>query len=219
VTLLDGSRATVGADTKLVIAPDFGTTVRAVKLEGTALFAVAPGGKHEFNVRTGDDVSVTATGTTFGVYAYPSDDRIVVGVREGSVTVKSDKETREVGAAKGVVVAKDGAMRDASAGDLDEAMAWTDHKLVVANRPLREAIKQMNRWYALDLRVADSSLLARPVTVNASLESSRDAIAGLEKTGKLAFGYDADKKMVLSDVGMGGDVVKPATPKGTGRRR
>jgi ferric-dicitrate binding protein FerR (iron transport regulator) len=219
VTLLDGSRATVGADTKLVIAPDFGTTVRAVKLEGAALFAVAPGGKHEFLVRTGDDVSVTAAGTTFGVYAYPGDERVVVGVREGAVTVKSDKGTREVEASKGVVVAKDGAMSDASAGDLDEALAWTQQKLVVANRPLRDAIKQMNRWYALDLRVADSSLLARPVTVNASLESSRDAIAGLEKTGRLAFGYDADRKMVLSDAGAAGDVEKPASAPAKRTRR
>ena len=208
VTLLDGSRATVGADTKLVIAPDFGTTLRAVKLEGAALFTVAPAQKHEFYLRAGDDVSVTAMGTTFGVYAYPADDRIIVGVREGAVRVKSDKETREVAAAKGVVVAKDGAMRDASAGELDEALAWAENKFVVANRPLRDAIKQMNRWYSLELKVADSALLNRPVTVNASLESSRDAIAALEKTGKLTFGYDADRKMVLSDAAAAGRTTK-----------
>jgi len=200
VTLLDGSKASIGADTKLVIAPDFGTTVRALKLEGAALFTVAPNHKHEFHVRTGDN-SVTATGTTFSVYAYPDDEMMIVSVREGAVRVKAGKETRDVAASKGLVVTKGGEMRDASASELEEALAWTQNKVVIVDRPLRAAIKQMARWYALDLGVTDSSLLNRPVTVRADLQSSRDAISALEKSGKLAFGYDEDRKMVLRDAG------------------
>jgi ferric-dicitrate binding protein FerR (iron transport regulator) len=198
VTLLDGSRATLGADSKLVIAPDFGTTVRAVKLDGAALFTVAPGQQHEFYVRAGN-ATVTATGTTFGVHAYPADETVVVGVREGSVRVKAD-ETRDVEARRGVVVTKTGAIRDASAAELEEALGWTEDRFVVANRPLRQALKAITRWYATELVVRDSTLLNRPVTVTASLQSSRDAIAALEKTGRLAFGYEG-KTMVLRDAG------------------
>ena len=198
VTLLDGSRAALGADSKLVIAPDFGTTVRATKLDGAALFTVAPGQKHEFYVRAGP-ATITATGTTFGVYAYPDDETAVVVVREGTVTVKAD-ETREVQARRGVVVTKGGAMRDASPAELDEALGWTENRFVIANRPLRHALKAINRWYATEVVVRDSALLNRPVTVSASLQSPADAIAALEKTGKLAFGYEDDgKTRVLRD--------------------
>lgn len=199
VELLDGSRAAIGADTKLIIAPDFGSTVRAVKLEGAALFTANPAHKHEFMVRAGD-ASVTATGTTFGVYAYPGDETIIVGVREGSVRVKAADDTRDVAAPKGVVVSKSGAIRDASPGELEEGLAWSENQFVLADRPLRHALKAMNRWYAMTLQVRDSSLLTRPVSVKASLQSSRDAIAGLEKTGKLAFGYEG-QTMVLTDAG------------------
>ena len=199
VTLLDGSQTALGADTKLVIAPDFGATVRAVKLDGAALFTVAPGQKHEFYVRTGD-ATVTATGTTFGVHSYPGDETIVVGVRDGSVRVKAGGDTRDVAAPRGVVVTKGGEMRDATAAELEEGLGWTEARFVVANRPLRQAIKGMARWYATELVVRDSALLTRPVTVKASLESSRDAIAALEKSGRLAFGYEG-KTMVLRDAG------------------
>jgi ferric-dicitrate binding protein FerR (iron transport regulator) len=153
VTLLDGSRAALGADSKLVVAPDFGTTIRASKLDGSALFTVAPGQKHEFYVRAGP-ATITATGTTFGVYAYPDDETAVVVVREGSVTVKAD-ETRDVAARRGVVVTKDGDLRDASPAELDEALGWTENRFVVANRPLRHALKAINRWYATELVVRD----------------------------------------------------------------
>jgi ferric-dicitrate binding protein FerR (iron transport regulator) len=215
VELLDGSKASIGADTKLVIAPDFGTTLRAVKLEGAAKFVVAPGQKHPFYVRTGDN-SVTATGTTFVVYSYPDDQTMTVAVIEGSVTVKTKEESRDVAASKAVVVAKTGEMHDATTGELEEATAWTNNRFTVANRPLREALRQINRWYALDVRVADSTLLARPVSVDADLQSSRDAIAGLEKTGKLAFDYDEDKKMILRDAGAA--PAKPAAPSRARRR-
>jgi transmembrane sensor len=198
VELVDGSRAALGADSKLVIAPDFGAVVRAVKLEGAALFTVAPGQKHDFYVRAGN-ARVTATGTTFGVHAYPADETIVVGVREGSVTVKAD-DTRDVAAPRGVVITKDGTVRDASAPELEEALSWTENRFVITNRPLRHAVKQVSRWYATDLVVHDSALLARPVTVSVSLQSSRDAIAALEKTGKLAVNQEG-KAMVVRDAG------------------
>jgi ferric-dicitrate binding protein FerR (iron transport regulator) len=200
VTLLDGSRAALGADTKLVIAPDFGTVVRAVKLEGAALFTVAPGQKHEFYVRAGD-ATVTATGTTFGVHAYPADETIVVGVREGAVHVKADG-TRDVEAPRGVVVTKNGAVRDASPAELEEALGWTEDRFVIANRPLRQALNAINRWYAMQLTVRDSSLLTRPVTVRASLQSSGEAIAALEKSGRLTSAEEG-KTTVLREAGAG----------------
>jgi transmembrane sensor len=196
VTLLDGSRAALGADTKLVIAPDFGTTLRAIKVDGAALFTVAPAQKHPFYVRAGN-ATVTATGTTFGVHGFLGEP-VVVGAKEGSVHVKSADAERDVTAPNGVVVTEKGEIRDATPAELDEALGWTDDQFAVANRPLRDALRRINRWYAIDIVVRDSALLTRPVSVKASLKASGDAIAALEKSGRLKFGYE-DKTMVLTD--------------------
>jgi transmembrane sensor len=208
VTLLDGSRAALGADSKLVIAPDFGSNVRAAKLEGTALFTVAPGNRHPFQVRAGN-ASVTATGTTFGVHAFPADSEVTVVAREGSVTVKATGGTRDVAAAKGLVVTKAGVIRDATQHDLDRALGWTEDRLVIVDRPLRDALREMARWYGYDIKVRDSTLLNRSVSVTARLQSPRDAIAALERSSKLKFDYeDEGRTMVLRD-----PAAKPAKTK------
>ena len=208
VTFLDGSRATLGADSKLVIAPDFGGNVRASKLEGTALFTVAPGNRHPFQVRAGN-TSITATGTTFGVHAYPAEDEVTVVAREGTVTVKADDGTRDVAASQGVVVTKAGVIRDATQRDLDRALGWTEDRLVIAERPLRDALRDMSRWYALEIKVRDSTLLNRSVSLKAGLQSPRDAIAALERSSGLKFDYeDEGRTMVLRD-----PAAKPAKTK------
>jgi ferric-dicitrate binding protein FerR (iron transport regulator) len=208
VTLLDGSRAALGADTKLVIAPDFGSNVRAAKLEGAALFTVASGNRNPFQVRAGN-ASVTATGTTFGVHAYPGDDEVTVVAREGSVTVKATGGTRDVAAGRGLVVTKAGVIRDASASDLDRGLGWMDDRLVITDRPLRSALREMSRWYGYDIRVRDSTLLNRSVSLTAGLRTPRDAIAALERSSKLKFDYeDEGRTMVLRDPG-----AKPAAKK------
>jgi ferric-dicitrate binding protein FerR (iron transport regulator) len=199
VTLLDGSRAALGADSKLVIAPDFGATVRAARLEGTALFTVAAGNRHPFQLRAGN-ASVTATGTAFGVRAYPGDDDVTVVVREGSVSVKAADGSRDVAAGRGLVVTKAGAIRDATAADLARTLSWTEDRLIIADRPLRDALREMSRWYGYDIKVRDSTLLNRPVSVTAGLQSPRDAVAALERSGKLKFDYEDDgRTMVLRD--------------------
>jgi ferric-dicitrate binding protein FerR (iron transport regulator) len=191
VTLLDGSRASLGADSKLVIAPDFGATVRAAKLEGTAMFTVAPGNRHPFLIRAGN-TSVTATGTTFGVHAYPGDDDVTVVAREGSVTVKAEGGTRDVAAGQGLVVTKAGGIRDAAGPDIDRALGWTENRFAMAERPLRDVLRAMSRWYGLDIKVRDSTLLNRTVTVAADLQSPRDAITAVERSGRLTFDYEPD---------------------------
>ncbi|MDQ3950938.1 MAG: FecR domain-containing protein [Gemmatimonadota bacterium] len=208
VTLLDGSRAALGADSKLVIAPDFGATVRAAKLEGAAVFTVAPGNRHPFQVRAGN-ASVTASGTTFGLRAYPGDADVTVVAREGSVTVKAADGTRVIAAGQGLVVTTAGVIRDATAADLGRALSWTEDRLVIADRPLRDALREMSRWYGYDIKVRDSTLLNRPVNVTAGLQSPRDAVAALERSGGLKFDYeDEGRTMVLRDA-----AAKPAKTK------
>jgi transmembrane sensor len=217
VTLLDESKATLGPDSKLVIAPDFGSTVRAMKLEGAAMFTVAPGNRHPFQVRTGN-ASITANGTTFGVRAYPDDPVVTIGVREGEVVVKAGGEGHSVGAGRVVTVTKGGELRPLGATAMDDAFGWAGGgPVVISSRPLRQALPELQRWFALDLKVRDSTLLNRQVSASAKLESPRDAIAAVERSGKLKFDYEGTT-MVLRDAGAAPAENKP-TPNRTTRNK
>jgi transmembrane sensor len=196
-TLRDGSTVKLGPDTKLTRSVSYGTNLRAVKLEGAASFQVAPGKVEPFAVRVRDH-TIMATGTAFDVTAYPREPAVFVRVREGSVTLKVDGEPHPLSAGQAVRITDDNKIEPASGAVLDEAVAWSDGKFVVANRPLREALALMTRWYRIELQVRDSSLLTRPVSASASLESSREAIAAIEKSANLKFDYEG-KTMVLRD--------------------
>ena len=174
LTLTDGSRATLGADSKMSIPPSFGEPMRALALEGAASFNVQDGGTRPFHVRT-PQAMVTAVGTAFDVRAFPSDGRTLVRVREGTVTVRAREgdETRTLAAGDFVEVGANGAMRDVANDARDGAFAWADNRMVLRGRPLREAIAEAHRWFGLTLLVPDSALLARPVNVDVELGATR----------------------------------------------
>lgn len=185
----DGTDVTLGGDSKLTVPPGFGDRLRGVGLEGTGTFAVAPAQPLIFQVRA-KDVAIKATGTTFTVRAYPDENFVAVQVKEGQVTVQSQKEPRALTAGQAIFVDAAGAMREPTRQEMDEALAWADGRMVMTQKPMREALHHLQRWYALGLVVRDSSIMDRQVSMNVSLDSSRNAITALEQSANVKFGYE-----------------------------
>jgi ferric-dicitrate binding protein FerR (iron transport regulator) len=80
-------------------------------------------------------------------------------------------------------------LRPATTDERDAADAWRNGTLAVTNRPLREVLPQLRRWYGLDIHAEQPAFLERPVSFRASLDSSRQAIRGVEQSTGLEFGY------------------------------
>jgi ferric-dicitrate binding protein FerR (iron transport regulator) len=91
-------------------------------------------------------------------------------------------------------------MRDPTPQELDEALAWADGRLVMTQKPMPEALNHLQRWYALGLVVRDSSIMDRSVTMNVSLDSSRNAIAALEQSANVKFGYEGRVRVLRDGV-------------------
>jgi ferric-dicitrate binding protein FerR (iron transport regulator) len=197
LTLTDETRAVLGGDSRLQIPKAFGDPNRAVSLEGAASFTPARNAERPFHVRTAQAM-VTATGTVFDVRAVKQEARTLVRVREGTVTVRVGDEARTLAAGDAIAVAGDGSVRPLAGAARAEAFAWADGRLVFTNRPLREALGEVQRWTVLSLSVPDTRLLDRPVSVAVELGATRALLAALEKTGRLKFDYEA-QRMVLRD--------------------
>jgi ferric-dicitrate binding protein FerR (iron transport regulator) len=200
VTLDDGSTVRLAPDSKLSIPSNFGPKVRAVKLQGAGSFTIAKGVDREFRVYAGDAI-VAATGTAFTVRHYAEDSTVTVVVTEGAVEVRGAKNARSLSAGSALVVAgKDVEARAASPDERDAADGWRTGILSITNRQLRDVLPQLKRWYNLDVKALDTSTLARTVTLRASLDSSRQAIRGVEKSTGLEFGYEG-QAMVFREPG------------------
>lgn len=192
-----GDTVAIAADTKIVVGGDYGTKVRAVKVDGAANFHVSGGVHFEAIVK---DVSVSPTAAAvFAVRGYKDDPAVIVRAKEGEVKVTAGKATRTLAAGQAVAIGADDAMSDPTADALDQAMAWTDGKVIFNNTPLKTVMAEMARWYNVPVTAKDTSLYSRPVTMSVGLESSKDAIAALEQSANVKFTYDKDSKPVLED--------------------
>ena len=189
LTLGDGTDVTLGGDSRLTVPSGFGDRLRGVGLEGAGTFVVAAGRPTVFQVRAGN-VAFKAVGTTFTVRAYPDEDYVAVKVKDGQVNVEGGGDPRSVTAGQAVFVSKEGTFREPTQQELDEALGWAEGRLVLTQEPMPQALHHLQRWYALGLVVRDSSIMNRAVTMNVSLDSSRNAIAALEQSANVKFGYE-----------------------------
>lgn len=197
VNLDDGGKVTLVPESKLIVPKAYGPNLRAVRIEGAARFVVTASAESPFQVRA-RDVAVNATGTDFVVRLYPGDSTVYAAVLEGTVQVKVGDSTRSVGRGAAIAVPKGGTIRDATADETAELTTWTEGKLTIANRKVRDVLPELKRWYGLDLKVPDVPLLDRPVTMTASLDSPMEAIKGVEQSAQLKFGYEGET-MVFRD--------------------
>lgn len=209
ITLDDGTVVTLGPESKVTVPKMFGSNLRAVKVEGAAHFNVTQTLPKPFEVRAGD-VAIVAVGTRFTVRRYRDDSSVIVHVREGSVSIVRGEESRAVTEGMSSKVVDGAAIEVPSGPEIEEATTWVDGNVTISGRTLRYALPQLKRYYGLDVKVVDSKLLDRPVFLRAALNSPREAIASVEKSGGVKFTY-VGENMTFTDTA-------PAARTGTKRR-
>jgi ferric-dicitrate binding protein FerR (iron transport regulator) len=204
VTLQDGSNVTLAPDSKLFVPAVFNEKIRPVKVDGSAAFEVAPG-DNDFRVYARNAI-VTATGTKFVTAVRWSDTSVVVKTLEGSVSVRVDKgASQSVGAGKAVIVDKSGAIKDASAEEAEEAASWVENqRLTMVDRPLKDILPELLRWYNVDATVRDLSLLDHKATLRTSLDSGDVALAEVAKSAGLTLTKEGTRNVLV--------VAAPAKP-------
>jgi transmembrane sensor len=165
-TLGDGSRVILNAGSRLRYPADFGRAPRDVYLEGEAYFEVTHDAARPFRVHARDGVAHDL-GTRFTVRAYPELPRVDVVVTEGRVSLRRDQAT----ATDSVVLGPGQLGRLADSGppavvtgvDVAAYTGWTGGTLVLEGLPLEEALPLLDRWFDVEIRVADRSLASRRI--------------------------------------------------------
>ena len=166
-------------------------------VEGAATFDVASDSPLPFEIRAGG-VAIVVTGTALTVRTYPDESSVAVHVRSGAATLRAGGTDYALVAGRALLVENESAVREPTPAELAETISWTERTVTIADRPLRELVPEMNRWYGLDIKVRDTTLLARIGTVDAPLDSLRAAIADVERSAGVEFAYeDAGKTMIF----------------------
>lgn len=192
VKLGDGTQMKLGPETKVFIPDQFPTKMRAIRVEGTASFEVAPGQQMPFRV-VANHTHFIATGTKFAISSYPADSSAKVLVEEGTVTVKAGKQTAAVAAGQAMVADSKG-IHAASDEQKAEAFGWVNGQ-ASAHGQLRHVVEALTRWFNYDVKVIDLPLLDREASFSVPLDSSRLAISQVEKSANVKFAYEGETKV------------------------
>lgn len=159
IILSDGTMVMMNADSKLVFPTRFSGKERTVRLVGEAYFKVAKDRKHPFIVYT-DQVKTRVLGTEFNLRAYPTSE-INVTLIEGSVMVNDNQTNHEVELKPG----QNAALRedhdfDITTVDTDYYTYWKEGYFYFDNLPLVEVMKELGRWYNVDIEITSNSLMS-----------------------------------------------------------
>ena len=186
ITLSDGSKVTLNADSKLKYPEQFDGTTREVYLEGEGYFVVKHNINQPFVLNTGN-LTTTDLGTKFDVSAYPDNKTISVSLLEGKVKV-SRNENGKIGR---IAILKpkeqllyDKANNVSSFGVFDslEVVGWKDSVYKFVNEPLSKVLPRLERAFGVKFRLTDKSVLAQKITIKFernSLQTVIDVIKSL----------------------------------------
>jgi transmembrane sensor len=193
VTLTDGSTVTLGAESRLSVAPRFGEGRRVVVLEGDAFFDGARDTSAPFVV-VANGAETRVLGTAFAVRGGRGAPEVSVAVVRGRVGIGSGDQSRVLGVGDVGRTAADGTTR-VRHDPLEVAAltSWKDGWLTLVDAPVDEAAAAIGRWYDLDVQVPDARLRARRISASfhdepaaAVLRSVGEVLdARVERTGNI----------------------------------
>lgn len=171
LTLSDGTKILLNADSKLKIPHHFADSARNVYLQGEAYFEVAHHKNKPFVVHAGKTVTQDLS-TRFIVSAYPESKHAKIIVTEGKVAMRKNSPVPSNVKSEGAIITphhigflrNDGSVRVMQVQNLMEWVGWTKGKLVFNNTPFSEVMPQLERWYDLNITIKDQRIATKRLT-------------------------------------------------------
>jgi transmembrane sensor len=227
VTLPDGTKVWLNADSKLEFPSKFGKNEqRIVRLSGEGYFEVSKDKAHPFVVQT-DKQEVTVLGTHFNINAYKDENGVRTTLLEGSVSVTPlsamgrdvarDREVKgksstlsglhpSLPEGENRVILKPNQQSVLTASnrivvasvDVNEAVAWKNGKFVFNDEPLENIMRKVARWYDVDIEYRDIDPKKTFWGSISRFENVSKVIEKLELTGGVDFKIEG-KKIVVSN--------------------
>jgi transmembrane sensor len=190
LALGEGTTITLGPATVLTYPVEFPADSRVVELQGVAYFVVRHDAQHPLVVRTPRAVTEDV-GTTFVVRDYAADPGPRISVVEGEVMLADRRRSTAVPMrlSHGQVgtIAPAGTVTVLPGADVAADAAWARGELVFRDRALREALLELDRWFDVDITLADASLGELRLTTSFRDESTTDALDALAAALRLRY--------------------------------
>jgi len=190
MTLPDGTRAVLGPLSSLTIVKGYGAGRREVEVRGDVFLDVIHDSSAPFITRA-LNATITDIGTSFGVRT-DSASGVSVTVREGAVSLKptntGNSSSVILGAGQHGLLTSSG--RAVTRPATEQDLAWLQRRLIFREAPMSEVVDAFRRWYGIQLRLADASLVGRHLTASFSGETAAEALEVI----RLSLGAEIERR-------------------------
>jgi len=162
ISLADGTRITLNADSSLMIPEAGNGDDRIVRLDGEALFDVTHDDRRPFTVEL-DALRLTVLGTKFDVCAYPGDGYKQVSLLSGRLLVTRtgpDGEPEQTILAPGEAYRLDSVTGKAEVipFEMDSAVAWTHERIVFKDERMDQVARKLERRFDIPIVIKEPSI-------------------------------------------------------------
>lgn len=186
VTLSDGTKVWLNAASSLSYPASFTGKERRVELVGEAYFEVHHNASQPFIVSTREQ-QIRVLGTSFNVNAYQDENKTVTTLVNGRVQLSRDGKNEAPQLHPGEQSVLAGAGFEIAEVDASLFVAWKDGQFRFKATPLTEVMRQIERWYNLDV---DYTGIPSDIQIHASISRDKKLSAvlhALEKITDLKF--------------------------------
>lgn len=188
VTLPDGTKVWLNAESILKYPVRFIGPERRVELEGEAYFEVAHNKNKPF-IAISKGQKVEVLGTQFNINAYADEPGIKTSLVQGSVSVSLPGNSN--GHSTILIPGQQSIVKDEQIKvqniNLKQAIAWKNGRIEFESSDIYSIMRMLSRWYAIDV-VYEPNL--KDVLIGGSISKYRnisEVLAMLESTGEVHF--------------------------------
>lgn len=198
IILPDGTKVWLNAASSIRFPINFHPGERRVAISGEVYFEVARNKHQPFRV-TADQQILEVLGTKFNINAYPDEHQISTTLAEGSIKLgRIQTHTYQIlkPGEQAQMKTTDQSQPKIGPADLEEILAWKNEAFVFNNTPTTEVMKQMERWYNVELvykgpqpNLYFTGVIPRDSNLSTFLKV-------LEGTGGVKFGIEQNKVII-----------------------
>src|SRR6266568_2629904 len=189
----DGSRVLLGVASRLRFPATFGRS-RDVELDGEAYFDVQHNAARPFRVHAAGTITEDL-GTQFVVRSYATDTAVRVVVASGKVAVRrQDSPGEGLPLTHGdlALVGSAGMLKVTRNVDVDAYLEWTSGRLEFHGAALGDVVRELKRWYAIEIVLSDSSIVSVPFTGSFKNHSADEVLDAVARSLDLAYRRQGD---------------------------
>lgn len=201
VTLPDGTKAWLNAQSNLSFPSKFVESQRKVQMKGELYFEVTPAiaaANKSFVVEC-DDQTITVLGTAFNINAYKRKNQIITSLVEGKVELSSKGSTIILYPGQQSVLPTGKTDFIVRSFNTEEVLAWRDGYFIFNDTPLANVLEDLSQWYGFEMSELSQKHMESTVTakINRNIALS-SVLKSMEKFTPYVFNLEGNK-LIMKD--------------------